>query len=76
MAESKPVKTDKIGPVQYLAQVRQEGRKVVWPTRPETVTTTIMVMVMVVLMGVFFLITDTILKFVLDLFFRIFGGAA
>lgn len=58
MAEAKPVKSDKVGPVKYVGQVRQEARKVVWPTWRETVTTTILVMIMVVLMGIFFFIVD------------------
>lgn len=56
MAESKPA--EKTSPIKYLGQVRQEGRKVVWPTWRETVTTTILVMVMVVLMGAFFFVVD------------------
>ena len=63
-----------VGPVQYLGQVRQEARKVVWPTWRETLTTTALVMVMVVLMGVFFFVVDwalaTIIRLVLGL-----GGA-
>lgn len=63
-----------VGPIQYLGQVRQEARKVVWPTWRETLTTTMLVMVMVVLMGVFFFFVDwalaTIVKLVLGI-----GGA-
>jgi preprotein translocase subunit SecE len=51
----------KVGPVQYVGQVRQEARKVVWPTWRETLTTTILVMIMVVLMGIFFFFVDWIL---------------
>ena len=66
--------TPKVGPVQYLGQVRQEARKVVWPTWRETLTTTVLVMIMVILMGVFFFVVDwalaSIIKVVLG-----FGGA-
>jgi len=48
----------KIGPVKYLGQVRQEGRKVVWPTPRETLTTSIMVLVMMVIFGIFFFFVD------------------
>lgn len=58
MAEAKPAKKDKVGPVKYIGQVRQEGRKVVWPTSRETVTTTILVLIMTVLMGAFFFVVD------------------
>lgn len=48
----------KVGPVKYVGQVRQEARKVVWPTQRETVVTTILVMIMVILMGAFFFVVD------------------
>lgn len=62
MADTKPKKTSKVSPLQYLAQVRLEGGKVVWPSRPETITTTILVMIMVILMGIFFFIVDWIVR--------------
>ena len=74
MAKDKPAKTEKISPVQYLGQVRQEGRKVIWPNRQETTTTTILVMMMVVLSGVFFFISDWFLRNGVDLFMRLTGG--
>ncbi|MBL4854652.1 MAG: preprotein translocase subunit SecE [Robiginitomaculum sp.] len=48
----------KVGPVKYLAQVRQEGRKVVWPSMRETVTTTIMVIIVMIIFGIFFFFVD------------------
>ena len=48
----------KIGPVKYLEQVRQEGRKVVWPTPRETLITAVLVLVMTVFFGVFFFFVD------------------
>ena len=48
----------KIGPVKYIEQVQQEGRKVVWPTLRETVTTSIMVLIMMVIFGIFFFFVD------------------
>ncbi len=50
----------KTGPVKYLGQVRQEGRKVVWPSARETMVTTILVLIMMVLFGIFFFIVDWI----------------
>ena len=35
--------TDRVGPVQYLREVREELRKVAWPTRPEVVRYSIIV---------------------------------
>ncbi|MBI07712.1 MAG: preprotein translocase subunit SecE, partial [Rhodospirillaceae bacterium] len=37
----------KATPIDFLRQVRQEVSKVTWPTRRETVTSTIMVIIMV-----------------------------
>lgn len=48
----------KINPVKYLAQVRAEGRKVVWPTLRETMVTTVMVLILMLLFGIFFFFVD------------------
>jgi preprotein translocase subunit SecE len=72
MADTKSAKTDKVSPVKYLGQVRQEGRKVVWPTWRETMTTTILVMVMVLIMGLFFFVVDWFIGIILDLVFSFF----
>ena len=50
----------KPNPGEFMRQVQAEGRKVVWPSRRETVTTAIMVGIMMVLLAVFFLGVDTI----------------
>ena len=50
-------------PMQFLRQVRQEASKVTWPTRKETIISTIMVFIFVAIMGVFFLIVDQIANF-------------
>ena len=75
MAEAKPAKTDKVSHVKYVGQVRQEARKVVWPTWRETLTTTILVMIMVVLMGIFFFIVDWALASIIKIILG-FGGSA
>jgi preprotein translocase subunit SecE len=43
---------------QFVQGSRVELRKVVWPTRQETLQTTMVVMVAIVLMGVFFWLLD------------------
>ena len=45
-------------PAEFVQQVRQETRKVTWPTWKETYTTTLMVFVMVVLVSVFLSVAD------------------
>jgi len=61
----------KVSPGEFVRQVRAETAKVSWPTRRETVTTTIMVLIMTTLLAVFFLGIDSILgglvKFLLSL---------
>ena len=49
-------------PFEFLQQVRTEVSKVTWPTRRETVITTIMVLVMSVAAALFFLAADRILS--------------
>lgn len=49
----------KINPGEFMRQVQAEGRKVVWPTRQETVTTAIFVGIMMVILALFFLGIDS-----------------
>ena len=53
---------EKVNPVKFAHEVRQEAAKVTWPTRKETVVTTGMVMLMVVLAAAFFFIADQLLS--------------
>ena len=61
----------KTSPGEFINQVKAETKKVVWPTRKETITTTIMVGIMTLLLGLFFFGTDqafaAIVKFLLSL---------
>jgi preprotein translocase subunit SecE len=50
-----------ISPVEFLRQVRQEVGKVTWPTRRETLQTTAMVFLMVILAALFFFVVDFLL---------------
>ena len=43
-----PRKSDRVGPAQYLREVRDEMRKVAWPQRPEVRRYSIIVVVTVV----------------------------
>lgn len=49
-------------PFKFLQEVRDETNKVTWPTRRETVITTIMVFVMVAVSSVFFFLADQIIR--------------
>ena len=55
----------KISPFKFLQEVRAEADKVTWPTRRETLITTIMVFVMVAVASVLFLVADQIIRIVI-----------
>ena len=50
----------KTSPAEFLRQVQTEGRKVVWPTREETVRTAICVVILTVILSLFFLGIDSL----------------
>lgn len=49
----------KTSPGEFIRQVRAEGSKVVWPTREETVRTSIFVGIMMLILSLFFLGIDS-----------------
>ncbi|MFO1035080.1 MAG: preprotein translocase subunit SecE [Hyphomicrobiales bacterium] len=53
-------------PVEFFREVRDESRKITWPSRRELTISTLMVVAMVVIASVFFLGVDAILKWVVD----------
>ena len=57
----------KTNPFEFLQQVRSEAAKVTWPTRKETMITTAMVFVMVVLASLFFLVSDQLMRVVVSM---------
>ena len=59
-----------INPFKYVQQVRNEVSKIVWPTRKETMTTTVMVFIMSALVALFFFIIDTITSNMLDIILK------
>ncbi|MBT3809870.1 MAG: preprotein translocase subunit SecE, partial [Rhodospirillaceae bacterium] len=46
---------------EFVRQVRQEVSKVTWPSRTETIQSTLMVVVMVAFAAVFFFLVDIVL---------------
>ena len=61
----------KISPVEFFRQVRTETNKVTWPTRRETLITTGMVFLMVLLASLFFLVADQVIQFAVSQILRI-----
>ncbi|PQM56202.1 MAG: preprotein translocase subunit SecE [Rhodobacteraceae bacterium] len=58
-------------PLKYVQQVRNEVSKIVWPTRKETMTTTLMVFVMSAIVALFFFLIDTITSNILDIILKL-----
>ncbi|MDA7981433.1 MAG: preprotein translocase subunit SecE [Alphaproteobacteria bacterium] len=60
-----------INPGKFVREVRREIVQVTWPTRRETVISTIMVFVMVALASVFFLLVDQIFSWIIQIILRL-----
>ena len=58
-------------PITFLQQVRSEVGKVVWPTRNETMVSTVMVLAMVALASLFFLAADQVIAWLVQLMLSI-----
>ena len=58
-------------PFKFAQEVRSETNKVTWPSRRETVITTIMVFVMVGLASIFFFFADQLIRLVVTTLLRI-----
>ena len=52
-------------PFKFLQEVRSETAKVTWPTRRETMITTIMVFIMVAVSSIFFFAADMIIRYLI-----------
>ena len=63
----------KVSPGEFNRQVRAETAKVVWPTRKETVTTAVMVLIMTAMLAVFFFGVDSVFSAVVKF---LLGGLA
>ena len=54
-------------PLNFMREVREEVGKVSWPTRRETVITTIMVFIMAIAAAIFFMLADQIISKIVKL---------
>ena len=62
---------DMRNPIKFLQEVKQEAFKVTWPTWKETLQGALMVFAMAVVMSLFFLLLDQVLKFFLELLLKV-----
>ena len=58
-------------PFKFIEEGKQEAFKVTWPTWKETLQGALMVFVMAVVMSLFFLLLDQVLKFFLELLLKV-----
>ena len=63
MAEEKKKKTS---PAEFVNQVRTETSKVVWPTREETIRTSIFVFIFMVVLSLFFFGVDSLFNAIVN----------
>ena len=63
----------KTNPMEFVQQVRREVAKVTWPTRKETMVSTVMVFVFVFVAATFFFLVDQLLASVVRLVLGIGG---
>ena len=61
-------------PAQFVREVRNEIKKVTWPTRRETLITTVMVFAMAFFAAVFFFFVDQALAYAVQLVLLAVGG--
>lgn len=57
----------KTNPFAFLQQVRSETSKITWPSQRETMISTVMVLVMVVLAALFFFASDQLMGWLISL---------
>ena len=58
-------------PIKFIQEVKQEAFKVSWPTGKETIQGALMVFAMALVMSLFFLLLDQVLKFFLDILLKV-----
>ncbi len=58
-------------PIKFIQEVKQEAFKVSWPTSKETLQGALMVFLMALVMSMFFLLLDQVLKFFLEILLKV-----
>jgi preprotein translocase subunit SecE len=68
-APRQSARTERVGPVQYLREVREELRKVAWPNRPEVVRYSIIVTATILFYTAYIGGLDYALQYLADWFY-------
>jgi preprotein translocase subunit SecE len=63
----------RVSPGEFIQQVKTETGKVVWPSRRETITTGIMVVIMTTILSVFFFGVDTLFARIVQFLLSLLG---
>ena len=53
-------------PFEFMQQTRAEIAKITWPSRAETITTTIFVIILVLIAGLFLFAVDQVLSYIVN----------
>jgi preprotein translocase subunit SecE len=56
----------RVSPGEFINQVKAETARVVWPTSRETVMTTVMVLIMTTILGLFFFGLDSFFSWIVQ----------
>ena len=56
----------KTGPLEFIREARAELKKVTWPTKQETIASTIAVFIMVILAAAFLFLSDQVIAFLVS----------
>lgn len=62
-----------VGPLKFMQQVRSEGEKITWTSRQETLISSIMVVIMVIIASMFFMFADQIIKMLIGFLSSLFA---
>ena len=68
------IEKKRISPALFVRQVRQELQKVTWPPRRDTLISSAIVILIVILFSLFFLLTDQIWSFSIKKIIQIGSG--
>lgn len=61
-----PVRKKPFNPFRFIGEVRQEGRKVTWTSRSETIVSSIFVLVMATFAAIFFFGVDSLIGLIIN----------
>jgi len=64
----------KTSPIEFINQVQAEAKKIVWPTRRETLMTAVMVIIMTTTLGLFFFAIDSFFGWVVKMLLSLATG--